>query len=250
LEAIGKLSPVVAHDINNLLSGILGYSQIMLSDPAAGNLKPYIEEIEIAGKRIAALARILQVFNQKQIHHAELLDLNLMVQEIEKFIPPIIGPEIHFISIKEPRLWLVRDKARIRRQFLALAIDAQDMLSQGGTLTLETRNSEIAASSLDKREERKREVLLAMTLKGFLPPDLALFYPHEKANGMQTSTQETSSETLSLSGIIHLCSGRISTTRRSDDELVVHACLPAATESAVHEPAGKGFLADGSVSKN
>ena len=68
LEILGKLAPAIAHDINNLLSGILGYSQVIISDPSAGGLKSCAEEIEKAGKRISGLVRFLQIFNQRQLN--------------------------------------------------------------------------------------------------------------------------------------------------------------------------------------
>ncbi len=141
LEAFGGLSAEVAHDINNLLSGVLGYSELLLSEPAIDHLKPYIEEISSAGRRIASLVRILMVFNRKYTCHPEILDLNNTIREIERFIIKIIGSGIEFDIETAAELWPVSvDSAQIKQALINLAIDMGDMLPEGGKLAFRTQN--------------------------------------------------------------------------------------------------------------
>jgi signal transduction histidine kinase len=142
MEAVGKMSAPVAHDINNLLSGIMGYSELLLSECAIEHLKPYIEEISSAGRRIASLARILLIFSRRSINHFEKSDLNNLIGEIEKFIPYVLGPTIGFSTVKGSDLWPVRaDSGKIKQVLITLAIDMQEILPFGGNFTLKTDNS-------------------------------------------------------------------------------------------------------------
>ena len=68
MEAVGRLAGGVAHDFNNMLTVINGYSELILARiPATGPLRTDIEEIQNAGRRAAALTRQLLAFSRKQV---------------------------------------------------------------------------------------------------------------------------------------------------------------------------------------
>ena len=141
MEAIGRLSGPVAHDINNLLSGILGYSELLLSEPSIEHVKPYVQEISNAGRRIASLARVLLIFSRKYISHPEELNLNNVIEEIENLIPYVVGPAIRFETVKGAELWPVRaDSSKIKQALITVAIDIREIMPDGGHFILETRN--------------------------------------------------------------------------------------------------------------
>lgn len=210
LETLGKLAPTIAHDINNLLSGILGYSQIIISDPSAGGLKSCAEEIEKAGKRISGLVRLLQVFNQRQFLHEELLDLNQIIQELEKYILIIIEKDIHFSVQKAPKLLPIRaDKSRIRQAFLLWFSRIQELLPQGGTIKLGTENFISAPDSPEAQLGCKQEVRIRAEILGNLDFNSSLSDPSDNAEGIDYSLQKAKQATTCVAEIIHLCGGRI-----------------------------------------
>jgi two-component system cell cycle sensor histidine kinase/response regulator CckA len=235
LEAIGKLSPAVAHDINNLLSGILGYSQIVLTDPAVGYLKPHVAEIEKAGKRIASLVRILQVFRHRSVYRPETLNLNNVIQEMEKYFPLIIGPQIDFCSVKDPELWSVRaDLAQIRQALISLAIDMPDILPQGGAVSLETRNFPgIPVPSRKIPDKQEPTVLIILSATGASVSDKLFLNSSEGDTSTTSTSDEMISETATTAEIIYLCGGQISINNREEHKLTVHISLPAAVAESV-----------------
>lgn len=234
LEAIGRLSPVVAHDINNLLSGILGYSQILLGDPAAAGLKPYIEEIEHAGKRIAALARILQLFHRKLLHHEEPLDMPQEIRAMGKFLSAAAGPDIHFAANTEsaiPPVWA--DKARLRQILLTLVIDARNLLPQGGWLELDAIPAGHHPEFPEGMGGGAGKVWLRATIQGCLDSAMAAAYPPADPTPA-ASTQppqeagDAGGDPGGLSEIVAMCGGQIACQRVDAEKLVVWLCLPAA----------------------
>lgn len=232
LEAIAKLSPAVAHDINNLLSGILGYSQIILTDPAVGYLKPYAVEIEKAGKRIASLVRILQVFRHRSFNRPETLNLNNIIQEMEKYLPLIVGPRIDFCFIKDPELWPVNvDLAQIRQALITLAIDMLDVLPQGGAVSLETRNfSRNAESGHEEPKDQKHSVLMILSATGAIVSDQAFLGTSDGNTSTTGASKEIIPETATAAEIIHSCGGKVSINTREDNKLMIQISLPVAHE--------------------
>ncbi len=91
LEAYRKLSGSVTHDINNLLSSILGYSELLRMDISDANLRSSVDEIRTAGKRIASLTQLLSAFTDKYIYRPELLDLNEEISALKKYCADILG---------------------------------------------------------------------------------------------------------------------------------------------------------------
>jgi two-component system cell cycle sensor histidine kinase/response regulator CckA len=135
-EALGRLSPAVAHDINNLLSGILGYSEL-LGESVAGPLRPHVEEIGKAARRIASLAQILMAFEPKHHGPPEVLDFSRIVREMERFIPHLLGPGIECTIEIEPGLWSVRGEwALTVNVIILLAVEIRDSMPEGGKLRL------------------------------------------------------------------------------------------------------------------
>lgn len=234
LEAIGKISPAVAHDVNNLLSGILGYSQILLADPAVEYLKPHIAEIEKAGKRIASLIRVLQVFGHKSFYRPETLNLNNVIQEMEKYFPLIMGPQIDFGSFKDPELWPVNiDLAYIRQALIALAIDIQDVLPQGGSVSLETKNFPAPPAPCQQEPDRQEHsVLMVLSATGTVVFEPIFSSSLEGDSSDTAAAMEMISETATAAEIIHFCRGRVSIIEREEHKLALQFSLPAAIEGS------------------
>jgi two-component system cell cycle sensor histidine kinase/response regulator CckA len=147
MEAIGRLSGGIAHDFNNLLGVIIGYSQVVIR--ALGKQNPLTEhviEIEKAGDRAAALTRQLLAFSRQQILSPTVLNLNDLVEDMQKMLPRPIGEDItmSMSMVMEPELSSVlADRNQIEQVIMNLAVNARDAMPEGGALRIETKNIEL-----------------------------------------------------------------------------------------------------------
>ncbi|MGP0074411.1 MAG: response regulator [Bryobacteraceae bacterium] len=143
LEAVGRLAGGVAHDFNNLLMVITGYSHMLLdamhpSDPARQDL----EQVVKASERATDLTRQLLAFSRRQGVRASLVNLNGLVQEMERMLRRVLGEEIELIVRLAPGLKTVRaDPGQIEQVILNMVVNARDAMSSGGQLLIETWNS-------------------------------------------------------------------------------------------------------------
>lgn len=95
LEAIGTLAGGVAHDFNNMLSVILGYSELLKSAIPEGNVSnKYLMEIERAALRSRDITRQLLAFSRKQVIAPISLDINYQINNILKMLGRLIGEQI------------------------------------------------------------------------------------------------------------------------------------------------------------
>jgi len=145
MEAVGQLAGGVAHDFNNLLTAILGYCNLMLDElPREDPLRPDLEEIQAAGERAAALTRQLLAFSRRQMLHPEIVDVNAIVQQLEKLLRRLISEDVELVTALASDLMTVRaDPASLEQILVNLAVNARDAMPVGGRLTIETANVEL-----------------------------------------------------------------------------------------------------------
>jgi signal transduction histidine kinase len=140
MEAIGRLASGVAHDFNNYLLVILGYTDLLLSehgDDAA--LGPRLSAIYEAGKKATTLTRDLLTFARRQPMEAEVVDLNDVVGSVEKMLRRLLGDDVRLETELHPRLGKVRiDPGRMEHILLNMAVNARHAMPHGGRFTLRT----------------------------------------------------------------------------------------------------------------
>jgi two-component system, cell cycle sensor histidine kinase and response regulator CckA len=150
MEAVGRLAGGIAHDFNNLLTVIMGYSHVIAAELGREHpLHSKIEETQKAGERAAILVRQLLAFSRKQPLEPKNLNLNNVVANLESMLQRLIGADIRLAITLDPSNALVRaDQAQLEQVIMNLVVNARDAMTQGGTLTIDTAQIELAKSPL------------------------------------------------------------------------------------------------------
>jgi PAS domain S-box-containing protein len=148
MDAVGQLAGGVAHDFNNILTAILGYSNLVIetleaSDPRHRDLV----QVLTAGERAAGLTRQLLAFSRKQILQPTTVDLNALVSGMRPMLSRLIGEHVDLVPSLAPGLGVVRaDLGQFEQVLMNLVVNARDAMPAGGRLTVETANVELDQS--------------------------------------------------------------------------------------------------------
>ncbi|MBP7867116.1 MAG: PAS domain S-box protein [Acidobacteria bacterium] len=142
MESVGRLAGGVAHDFNNSLQAILGYTDMALAlTPPGSLLREDLSEIRKAAERSAELTRQLLAFARKQTVSPEALDLNHTVAGMLGMLRRIIGEDIALVWEPGADLWAVEmDLVQVDQILANLAVNARDAIRGPGTLTIRTGN--------------------------------------------------------------------------------------------------------------
>jgi len=148
MESVGQLAGGVAHDFNNMLGVIIGYSEMALmelepSQPVYTNLI----EIRSAAERSADLTRQLLAFARKQTITPKVIDLNDTVTEMLKMLQRLIGEQINLNWHPAQGVWLIKvDPSQVDQILANLCVNARDAITGVGRITIETGNSSLDAN--------------------------------------------------------------------------------------------------------
>jgi len=151
LEAVGRLAGGVAHDFNNMLSVILGHSELALQRMSPSEpLHHDLSQIQQAGRHSAELTRQLLAFARKQTVSPKVLDLNATVTGMLKMLQRLIGEDITLTWKPGADVWPVRiDPAQIDQILANLAVNARDAIDGVGKVSIETANGTLDEASWD-----------------------------------------------------------------------------------------------------
>jgi PAS domain S-box-containing protein len=148
LEAIGHLAGGVAHDLNNVLTAILGFSDIILSQPGLdAEMRSEVEEISKAGDRASRIIRQLLAFGRRQVLRPTVLDMNALVGDLQRMLKPLVREDVRLELRLHENIGRVKaDPIQIEQIIVNLVVNARDAMSEGGTLTIETANATLDES--------------------------------------------------------------------------------------------------------
>jgi signal transduction histidine kinase/CheY-like chemotaxis protein len=140
MEAVGRLAGGVAHDFNNILTVLIGFTESLSerlgSHPEA---KEDLDEILRACEHASSLTRQLLAFSRRQIVVPAVVDLNTIVASSEKFLRRVIGEDIELQTLIAPAIRKVRvDPGQIEQVIMNLAVNARDAMPTGGRLVVRT----------------------------------------------------------------------------------------------------------------
>jgi two-component system CheB/CheR fusion protein len=165
MAAMGRLAGGVAHDFNNILTVILGYSDMLASDlPASDPHYGDARLIRESAQRAASLTQQLLAFSRKQVLQPKVVDLNEVITDLDRMLRRLIGENIELVTTFEEALGPIRaDPGQIGQVVMNLALNARDAMPNGGRLTIETRNVDVSETAAGGHDlEPGRYVMLAV----------------------------------------------------------------------------------------
>jgi len=177
MESVGRLAGGVAHDFNNMLGAILGYTELGMrgvspSDPTYRTLK----DIQKAAQRSVDLTRQLLAFARKQTVAPRVLDLNETMESMLKILRRLIGENIDLTWLPGKDLGRVRiDPSQIEQLLINLCVNARDAIHDAGKITVET-----SAVTFDQTDYADRA--------GIVPGEYVLLSVSDDGCGMDTET--------------------------------------------------------------
>lgn len=153
MEVLGQLAGGVAHDFNNILAVIMGYTDMMMDALAPDHpLRKDAGEIRHAAERATALTRQLLVFSRKEILQPVVLDLNAVVGNIDKMLRQLIGENIELNVVLGKAIGRIKaDAGYVGQVLMNLVVNGRDAMPNGGKVTIET--SRITLGENDPRAD-------------------------------------------------------------------------------------------------
>jgi PAS domain S-box-containing protein len=155
MEAVGRLAGGVAHDFNNALSAIFGYSDLLRDQlPEGDQRRADLDEIRRSAERAASLTRQLLAFSRKQVMEPRVLNLNEVVANVQKLLSKLVGDDVAMDVEMAPDLWPVKaDPGQIEQVLMNLAANARDAMPEGGRFVVVTANAVLEERDVTDRPE-------------------------------------------------------------------------------------------------
>jgi PAS domain S-box-containing protein len=154
LEAVGRLAGGIAHDLNNMLTAILGFSDLLSRSLETDDSRRVdVEQISRAADRSASLTRQLLAFARRDLIRPRALDLNAVVRQTWTLLPTILGENVELVQeLTTDRGIVYADPRQIEQTLMNLVLNARDALPRGGRVTIETRTVTFEPGSRESLE--------------------------------------------------------------------------------------------------
>lgn len=147
MDSLGSLAGGVAHDFNNMLGGIMGYADLLLSGETDPKRQEYLRAILLAASRSGELTRKLLAFGRRGKNLQESLDLRTMTQECLSILRPTMSPDLQVVLDMDACPPVDGDPAQIHQVLLNLCMNAIEAMPERGTLTIAAGHRELEGSS-------------------------------------------------------------------------------------------------------
>lgn len=180
MQAVGQLAGGVAHDFNNVLTAIIGFSDLLLtnhrpSDPSFQD----IMNIKQNANRAASLVRQLLAFSRRQTLRPQVLQLGDVLADLRMLLARLLGEKVDLQVVHGRDLWPIKaDLSQFEQVIVNLAVNARDAMPDGGRLTIRTMNVEAA------------ELAARYPFKGMEPADFVLVEVEDEGTGMTEEVME------------------------------------------------------------
>ena len=233
MEAVGRLAGGVAHDFNNILSVIRGFSDLARRqlDKADETVDEWLGHVSRASDQGSALTRQLLAFSRRQPLETELLDVNGVVADMDALLRRVLGEDLRLVTVFAGSPGSVEiNRGQLEQVIMNLAVNARDAMPAGGKLTIETAEAELDATAAKRLGlEPARYVVLRVADSGVgMDAETAghIFEPFYTTKGVGAGTG------LGLSTVYGIVTG-------SGGHVGVQSAPGAGTTFVIHLPAAR-----------
>ncbi len=168
LEAAGQLAAGVAHDFNNMLQVMMGYTSLAQKRLASGgDTAAALENVQEAGKRAAAVVDQLMSFSQNAPRVMSFVDLNSLVESLAATIDRLLGPHVRIQLDLEgglPPVWA--ERSAMEQVVVNLCMNARDAMEGDGTIVITTRTTVLDLSRIERGLTGEPQVSLSIADDG------------------------------------------------------------------------------------
>jgi signal transduction histidine kinase/ActR/RegA family two-component response regulator len=236
MDAVGKLAGGVAHEVNNMMTAVIGFADYALKQlPADHPVRPDIEEVIKAGTRAAAVTQQLLAFSRRQPHQPSLLSLQEVIPELSKLLERLLGAE-HELRLEVPRDLppVLADRNQLEQVLVNLALNARDAMEPGGRLVIAGSIVEIddgtpPSSVVEIRTGRYVRIRVTDTGQGMSPE--AREHAFEPFYTTKPLGQGTGLGLSTVYGIIKQSGGYVWIDSRLGEGTTITVDLPAVSEA-------------------
>jgi len=169
MGAVGRLAGGVAHDFNNILTVIIGYSELAAARLGSGHgVSRHVNEIKLAAERAASLTRQLLAFSRQQVLYPRILDLNAVVNNLMRMLQRLIGEDVSLSFNAGAVNHIKADLGQIEQVLMNLVVNARDAMPTGGVISIETSTVDLEQGYVDSHLSVRpgRYVMLSVTDTG------------------------------------------------------------------------------------
>ncbi|MBV9504913.1 MAG: PAS domain S-box protein, partial [Acidobacteriia bacterium] len=179
MEAVGRLAGGVAHDFNNMLTVMAGYSRMIVDElPPGDPLREYAEEINNAAERAGAVTNQLLAFSRRQLLQARVFNASTVIAQTEKMLQRLLGEGIQLTLNLDPNVGHIKaDPNQLEQAIVNLALNSRDAMPGGGHVFLETTNVHLDEEYVG-------------THLGVKPGDFVMIAISDTGRGMDRETRE------------------------------------------------------------
>jgi len=242
LSALGRFAGGVAHDFNNVLTAVMGYSRLLRSDlEEEGHPLEELDGIDQAAKRAAALARQLLLFSRREDMKLAVFSLSELAREDERMLRRIIGEGASLVIRALADDDLVRvDRARVEQAVVNLIANARNVTDRGGRIYLATgtvRYDEPVMGAIEPVPAGDWSYIEVVDEGPGIPPELLdkVFQPFfttkpaDRGTGLGLST---------VAGIVRQAEGRIALVSKPGAGTTMRLLFPRVQGGQPREEAG------------
>ena len=236
MESLGSLAGGVAHDFNNMLAGIMGYTDLLMAGETVATRRDHLTAIMRAATRSGDLTRKLLAFARRGKNIVEAVDLAAVVRESLAILTPSFRPDVTVSLQLDAKSTIDGDPTQINQVVVNLCINANEAMEHGGRLTIRTRDVTLAVEASQQFELSPGEyVELRVADSGVGMTDevrLRIFEPFFTTKHGSEVTG-TGLGLFTVYGIVHLHRGAITVTSSPGRGSAFTVYLPKGALAAV-----------------